>query len=128
LKKQDAARDETVLKKLEARRKEILRRQAINFYLTRTETEVRSVDPQRLAEFVGGLPSWVQTTLDQYPPDEARRRLSFAYRLVFPFLEELKGGRPPAASPAQGRAVPSPKGVSPSPAKRKPDASTDAPF
>jgi len=125
-KKQDTTRDEVVWKKLEARRRDILHRQAINFYLTKAE--VRSVDPQRLVEFVSGLPPWVQTNIDQYPPDEARRRLSFAYRLVFPYPEELKPGRQPLAAPAKGRPVPSPKRVSPSPEKSKSDARTNAPF
>lgn len=116
--------DETTLKKFETRRREILRRQAINLFLTKTE--VRSVDPGRLVQFMEGLPSWVQSTLDQYPPDEARRRLSLAYRLVFP--EDLKGEGPRAAAPAKGPAAAKPKDIRPTPGKPKPDARTDAPF
>ena len=116
--------DETFLKKFEARRKEILRRQAINLFVAKTE--VRAVDSGRLAQFVAGLPPWVQSTLDQYPPDEARRRLSFAYRLVFPYPKELTGGGSPSATPATGSAPALPKDRRASPAKPKSGARTDA--
>jgi hypothetical protein len=116
--------DETMLKKFEARRKEILHRQAINLFVA--NREVRAVDPGRLAQFVAGLPPWVQSTLDQSPPDEARRRLSFAYRLVFPHPAELKEGAPGSAVPAKGPAAAQPKDVRASPVKLKSDARTDA--
>jgi hypothetical protein len=116
--------DETVLKKFEARRTEILRRQAINGFVAKAE--VRSVDPGRLAQFVADLPSWVQSALEAYPPDEARRRLSFAYRLVFPSPQELTAGAPRPAAPAKGRAAAPPKGVGASPAKPQSDARTNA--
>jgi hypothetical protein len=76
---------------------------------------------------VAALPIWVQATLDHYPPDEARRRLSFAYRLVFPYPKEIKAGRQPSVSPARGQAS-SPPRPSSSPAKGKSDATTTAPF
>jgi hypothetical protein len=119
--------DEASQKKFEGRAREILRRQSINLFLTKTE--VRSVDPARLAQFVQGLPPWVQSTLDPYPPDEARRRLAFAYRLVFPYPEELKGGGPRAAAVPQVPAA-LPKDVRASPAEPKSDArtNTSAPF
>jgi hypothetical protein len=116
--------DETILKKFEARRREILRRQAINGFVAKAE--VHSVDPGRLAQFVAELPSWVQSTLEAYPPDEARRRLSFAYRLVFPSPEELTAGAPRPAAPARGPAAAPPKGVGASPAKPQSDARTNA--
>jgi hypothetical protein len=105
--------DDLAKKKLENRRADILRRQSINLYYV--STEVRSVDPDRLAQFVASLPSWVQATLDHYPPDEARRRLSFAYRLVFPFPEEIKPRKPqpPASRPAPIRPAPGPGDAKP---------------
>jgi hypothetical protein len=120
--------DEAIQKKFETRRREILRRQAINLFLAKTGSEVRSVDPGRLVQFLEGLPLWVQATLDQYPPDEARQRLSMAYRLVFPYPKELTGGGPRPAAPAKGPAAAQPKEVRPTPAKPKSDARTDAPF
>jgi hypothetical protein len=120
--------DEAIQKKFETRRRQILRRQAINLFLAKTESEVRSVDPGRLVQFLEGLPSWVQSTLEQYPPDEARRRLTRAYRLVFPYPKELTGGGPRSAAPAKGPAAAKPKGALPTPAKPKSDARTDAPF
>jgi hypothetical protein len=118
--------DETTLKKFEARRREILRRQAINGFVA--GAEVHSVDPGRLAQFVAELPAWVQSTLESYPPDEARRRLSFAYRLVFPYPEELKAGGAPPAAPAQakGPAAAPPKGVGASPDRPQSDTRTNA--
>ena len=118
--------DMLTLKKFEARRREILRRQAINGFVARAE--VHSVDPGRLVQFLEGLPFWVQSTLDQYPPDEARQRLSSAYRLVFPHPKELTGGGPRPAAPAKGPAAAKPKIVLPTPAKPKSDTRTDAPF
>jgi hypothetical protein len=117
--------DEAVRKKQDTRRKEILRRQAINFHLAKME--VRSVDPERLAQFVAALPSWVRSALDQFPPDEARRRLSLAYRLVFAYPDEFKTGRRPSG-PAKVPPVVSPRGAPPSPAQRPPNSATNAPF
>jgi hypothetical protein len=127
-KKLETVRDEAVKRKLESRRRDLLHRQAINLYLT--HQEVRSVDPDRLAQFVALLPAWVRSTLDPYPPDEARRRVSFAYRLVFPHPAELKAGRPAAAAPAPAKARPvvAPKGAGPGPGKGKAESTTDAPF
>jgi hypothetical protein len=99
-KKQELARDESARKKVEVLRKEILRRQAIDFYLTKQP--VRSVNSERLGRFVSGFPSWVQSTFDQFPPDEARRRLAFSYRLVFEPPAEVGAVRAPSDSPAGG--------------------------
>jgi hypothetical protein len=112
--------DELIKKKQENRRADILRRQAINLYYV--STEVRSVDPDRLLQFVASLPTWVQATLDHYPPDEARRRLSFAYRLVFPFPEEIKAKRPQTRAPR-----PAPARPAPGPGDAKPKAAEGPP-
>ncbi|MFI5460379.1 MAG: hypothetical protein ACHRXM_33600 [Isosphaerales bacterium] len=98
-------------KKQEAVRTEILRRQAINYYFI--QNRPHAVTPERLVDFVAAFPSWLQSTFDPYPPDEARRRLTIVYRLVFPFPAEMKASqRPstPAAGPNASRGAPSPSG------------------
>jgi hypothetical protein len=119
--------DDLVKKKQETIRKEILHRQAINLYTV--ETGVRSVDRERLDQFAGSLPTWVQTTLDHYPADELRRRLSFAYRLVFPYPEEIRAksqqrSAPPAKVPSGAGPTSRPPGAD----ERKSDSTTPAPF
>jgi hypothetical protein len=119
--------DEVIRKKQELRRKEILHRQAINLYYD--NTNARPVDPERLAQFARALPAWVRATLDHYPPDEARRRVSNAYRLVFPYPDEIKpGSHQQAAAPGPARGGPATPPERPSPAKRGPGGSSNAPF
>jgi len=98
-------------KKQESLRAEILRRQAINYYFL--QNRPHAVTPERLVDFVAAFPSWLQSTFDPYPPDEARRRLTIVYRLVFPFPAEMKASpRPsiPSAGPNPPRGAPSPAG------------------
>jgi hypothetical protein len=101
---------------------EILRRQAINFHFLEMKNNVKFVTPDHLAEFLASFPPWLRSSFDHYPPDEARRRLSVVYRLVFPPGVEIKVG-PAAASPPAGgvrskaaapRATPGPEGKTPS--------------
>jgi hypothetical protein len=75
-------------KKGDPRRPQILRRQAINFYFL--DKKQAAVNPDRLAAFVASFPPFIQTSFEQFPPDEARRRLTIVYRLVFPPGEEMK--------------------------------------
>jgi hypothetical protein len=79
-----------------------LRRQAINFYFL--DKKQAAVNPDRLAAFVAAFPPFIQTSFEQFPPDEARRRLTIVYRLVFPPGEEMKpvstASAPPAGAPA----------------------------
>ena len=111
--------DETVKKRVDALRPEIQRRQAINLYVS--QAKVRSVDPERLTRFIAALPPWIPPTFDSLSPDEARRRLTFAYRLVFPEPEEIGVVRKLAGT-ANGHAMPVPKAGTPTKAKRKPAA------
>jgi hypothetical protein len=96
---------EELKKKQQPRWMQIARRQAINLYfLAHAPAAVTS---ERLEQFAAGFPSWVETTFDPYPPDEARRRLTIVYRLVFPAGSEIKPAGPPAGAgkgQAQGRA------------------------
>ena len=79
---------EDLKNKEDARRAQILRRQAINYYfLNRKQMAVKS---DRLAALVAAFPTFVQSSFEQYPPDEAQRRLTIVYRLVFPPGEEMK--------------------------------------
>lgn len=99
-------------------RPEILRRQAINLYVSRSE--FRSVEPERLARFIASQPPWIPSTFDSLSPDEARRRMAFAYRLVFPAGQEIGAAPKPAASPPKGAAKPSPRPRAGTPPKAKP--------
>jgi hypothetical protein len=122
--------DEPARPKIEALRKEVPRRQAINLYLSKTHVD--PVQPERLARFVAALPLWAQAAVEHYPPDEARRRVSLAYRLVFPHPREIGEERAPSTSSGKGQgARTSSSGKSgPAPAQRKavPATRPDAPF
>jgi Protein of unknown function (DUF3106) len=120
--------DETVKKRVDTLRPEILRRQAINHYVS--QAKVRPVDPERLARFIAALPPWIPPSFDSLSPDEARRRLTFAYRLVFPEPEEIGAIRKPAEGAAKSHATPTPKAGTPSTPKRKPaaDGEVTTPF
>jgi hypothetical protein len=111
--------DETVKKRVDALRPEIQRRQAINLYVS--QAKVRAVDPERLTRFIAALPPWIASSFDSLSPDEAQRRLTFAYRLVFPEPEEIGAIRKPAGT-ANGHATPVPKAGTPPRAKGKPAA------
>ncbi len=105
---------EPVRKKAERRRTEALRRIAISYHVSQAEEPI--VSPERLDQFIAGLPPWITTTYTSLAPDEARRRMAMAYRLVFPAGQEIganrKGPGPTAGkvapSPARGPATPPP--------------------
>jgi len=103
-------------KKADPRRPQILRRQAINFYFL--DKKQAAVNPDRLAAFVAAFPPFIQTSFEQFPPDEARRRLTIVYRLVFPPGEEMKPVPPASVPPAGARTTPTtPRGDSKSTGK-----------
>lgn len=113
---EDAARTkfaDAVKKRVEALRPEFGRRQAINLYVSKAQ--ILPVDPERLARFMSELPPWIPASFHSMPPDEARRRMMFAYRLVFPRGHEIgtakKGGGATArgSRPAGPRAGPLPR-------------------
>jgi hypothetical protein len=120
--------DEATRKRLEGFRHEILKRQAINLYISRAQ--VHPVDPDRLNRFLTSLPTWVQASFQSLSPDEARRRASFAYRLVFPYPEEIQVAPQPGASATKGEAAPATQPAAPERPKRKPAPTGDgaAPF
>lgn len=96
---------EPVRKKVERRRTEVLRRIAISYHVSQAE-EAR-VSPERLDQFIAGLPPWITTSYTSMAPDEARRRMAMAYRLVFPTGQEIGAGRK-AAGPTTVKAAPGP--------------------
>jgi hypothetical protein len=96
-------------KRIEARSAEIMRRQAINFFYLIAEQKgaVKRVAPERLDQFVASFPWWIQSAFESYPPDEARRRLTIIYRLVFPHPSEIKLTPRESLAPPGSRPAPS---------------------
>ena len=87
-----------------------MHRSAVNLYFL-NQPPPQAVDSQRLAQFLGAMPPWIRATFNTYPADEARRRLTLVYRLVFPSPREFNptafAGSNTAAAPAVKRgAVP----------------------
>jgi hypothetical protein len=107
---------------------EFVRRLAINHYFA--ENPVSAVTPERLAQFLAGYPNWVQSTFDSYPPDEARRRLTIAYRLVFPQGEEIPPAKKKAAGASNSATAPAStaRRSNPKPARPDSSASQKSPF
>jgi hypothetical protein len=66
-----------------------LRRQAINLYYLEQPPPPR-VESERLTQFLTEMPPWIRSAFDSFPADEARRRLTLVYRLVFPHPQEFK--------------------------------------
>jgi hypothetical protein len=92
----------------------ILRRLAINLYML--SQDPRPVAADRLDAFFTALPSWVQSSFDSLPADEARRRLTLIYRLVFPHPAEFQAPAPaarPAAITKDSTTAPAPRTGSP---------------
>lgn len=99
---------------------------AVNLYL-REHKPAHPVDPVRLSRFLEAMPPWIQSSFYPFPSDEAKRRLTFVYRQVFPRPEEfgtLGSGRPSAAPDAS--AAPPETAPPPAPSPRK--TAEPAPF
>lgn len=69
-----------------------------NYYFLRHPP--KPVTPENLARFAAAMPAVFRPAFDVLPPDEARRRLTVIYRLVFP-TEEMPVPKP-ATEPAKG--------------------------
>lgn len=76
--------------------RDILRRQAMNFYFS--EHPPKAVAPERLSAFLAEFPPWLKSVFDAHPPEDAQRRLSVVYRLVFPHPSEIVPSQKPAAA------------------------------
>lgn len=83
---------EPLKKQSEPRFAEVTRRQAINLYYLSAARKgsIKHVEPERLDQFAATFPWWVQSAFESYSPDEARRRLTIVYRLVFPPPSEIR--------------------------------------
>jgi hypothetical protein len=96
----------------EAKKDEAARRRiADHFYFIENPPE--EVAPENLMRFDAALPSWYRSAFDHLPPEEATRRLTILYRLVYPAPKEMPADFKPTASAA------SPAPVSPAKAKSK---------
>jgi hypothetical protein len=122
--------DEQTTEAQKAFRHNVARRQAINKYV-RESRGIRSVAPDRLMRFAASLPAWIQSTLDPLPPDEATRRLVFAYRLVFGD-KEIGGSGHVSSTTTEGHTatvpVPRPSAPARPPAKSVPPVQSNEPF
>jgi hypothetical protein len=112
-----------------------MRRLAINLYFLEQPAPT-AVDPQRLAQFFAAMPPWIRTSFDSYTADEARRRLTLVYRLLFP-KDEFQPARPGSSAPTGpatskgSRTPPAPVPVVPRKeptAPRAPSAAGPSPF
>jgi hypothetical protein len=111
----------------DARPVEILRRQAINLHFLENE-HPNAVDPDRLADFLGGFPPWLQTCFDHHSPDEARRRLTVVYGLVFAPGGEIKEDSKHATPPAGARPVPGASPEAKKPTAKRSSGTGESPY
>jgi len=91
--------------KHDAEHQEIDRGRLINnFYFV--SKPPKSVSSTNLLKFEEAMPSWLRTPFDHLTPEEARRRLTILYRLLYPAGTEIGSKGPNAAPDApQGKAV-----------------------
>jgi hypothetical protein len=93
------------------------RRLAANYYFL--EKPPGMVESGRLMRFEAALPPWYRGEFDHLPPEEARRRLTILYRLVYPSPGEMpetpKTTNPQAAAPAPKAAAPRSAPIPPPP-------------
>ncbi len=85
------------------------------------ENRPKPARPEKILQFDDSLPFWIRSSFDTLPPDEARRRLTILYRLVFPDGEmpdaKTKAAQSPApsAKPAVNATVPASPGPAANP-------------
>lgn len=98
------------------------RRLAVNYYFLANPP--RPVEAVNLFQFESAMPSWLRATFDHLPPEEAKRRLTILYRLIYPAGTEIPAPRAkpseapgaparpaapaPPAAPSAGQATPPP--------------------
>jgi hypothetical protein len=107
---------------------EVLRRQAINFHFLLENHRPKPVDPERLDDFLTSFPPWLRSRFDHHSPDEARRRLTVVYRLVYPPGHEIKKDLRPATRSASARTSPPPARGTPGPAGKPSPGTGSSPF
>ncbi len=81
------------------------------------ENRPKKARPEKILQFDDSLPFWIRSSFDTLPPDEARRRLTILYRLVFPDTEmpDAKPKAAPLPAPAAKATAPAPPGSSANP-------------
>lgn len=102
------------LKKAEEKKKQsnLKHRFVDNYYFV--EHPPAKVSPDNLLQFERALPVWLRNGFDTLPPEEARRRLTILYRLVYPRAEIEAVGKSLIA-PAPPRPVSKPGATPPPP-------------
>jgi hypothetical protein len=95
----------------------IRRRAAANYYFL--DKPPATVEPGRLMRFEAALPPWYHGEFDHLPPEEARRRLTILYRLIYPSPGELpethKATNPQSTAPAPTAGTPRSSPIPPPP-------------
>lgn len=113
--------DTTLIKRKDAQKDARLKKRlAENFYFI--ENPPPPVKPENLLRFESSLPAWIRLPFDHLPADEARRRLTILYRLIYPPGQEMPVPKPAATTK---EAPPKPK---PAPVRTPPKSSTPTPF
>jgi hypothetical protein len=93
------------------------RRIVANYYFL--EKPPPAVESSRLMRFEAALPPWYRGEFDHLPPEEARRRLTILYRLVYPYPGDMPEAQTAparqstASTPTPGILRPSPPLASP---------------
>src|SRR5207249_3597766 len=97
----------TPLKKADPTKHEKMKRRiAAHYYFL--EKPPAAVDPSHLMRFQAALPPWSRGEFDHLPPEEARRRLTILYRLIFPApgeMPEIRTATRPQAPAASATTV-----------------------
>lgn len=115
LKKTEEARKQAKQNSKEAEKQTRIKHRFVdNYYFV--EHPPAKVNPDKLLQFDRALPFWIRGGLDPLSPDEARRRLTVLYRLVYPHGEMpdvVKSAAPATsdrpASPGPSRPPATPK-------------------
>lgn len=85
------------------------------------------VEPSNLFRFLATLPKGIAESYNYLPPEEARRRLTILYRLIYPFPEDMPTTETTSDPPGAPAAEPTGKAGPPLP-KPAPDPSVTPPF
>ncbi|WP_410001689.1 hypothetical protein [Singulisphaera sp. GP187] len=73
----------------------------------------KPVSPANLLRFETAMPSWIRMTFDHLAPEEARRRLTILYRLIYPAEKEIPAAGPGPVAPAGEATQPAKPGKPP---------------
>lgn len=106
--------------KKDSEKQAIDRRRLVNNYYF-VANPPKPVNPTNLLRFETAMPSWIRSTFDHLAPEEARRRLTILYRLIYPADKEIPASGPGPAAPAEKAAKPvKPPSTTPAPSTGPP--------